>query len=78
MEKFYKFTGTAMIDNFGIRKISECQELKNWLDVNGLLNDFENITIDNALLRFEKLGMDWNEEELKMHRFGGPIYQLYS
>ena len=68
MEKFFKFTGTAMIDAFGIITISNCPELNLWLDNTGeTVTDFENTLLDLALERFAELSKAWNEEELKMH-----------
>ena len=75
MEKFFKFTGSAMIDTFGIKKKSVCEMLNYWLSADGQLSDFENKTIDNALQRFNNLGMSWNEEELKMH-FISAIFSI--
>ena len=66
IQKFYKFTETAMIDTFSINKKLVCEVLTRWLDVEGTLNEFENTTINNALQRFQKLSAGWNEEELKM------------
>lgn len=65
--KFHQLRGSKVIDTFGIQRTNTCTELDNWLDAHGVLNDFESTTIKYAIQRFEKLGMSWNEEELKMH-----------
>ena len=75
IQKFYKFTETAMIDTFSINKKLVCEVLTRWLDVEGTLDEFENTTINNALQRFQKLSAGWNEEELKMH-FISPILNI--
>ena len=76
MEKFYKFTETAVIDTFGIVTIRNCDELNNWLSNQGeTVSNFENETLDMALKRFEELSQAWNEEELKMH-FISPILSV--
>ena len=68
MEKFHKFTGTAMIDTFGIKKKSNCEQLNHWLNNTGeTVDDFENKILNLALQRFDELSEAWNEEELKMH-----------
>jgi hypothetical protein len=67
MEKFYKFRGATVINTFGIKSVKKCKTLENWLNAKETLNDFENMTLDFALLRYEELSKSWNEEELKMH-----------
>lgn len=67
MEKFYKFRGNVVVNTFGIKIVKKCSTLDNWLDAHEILNDFENMTLDFALLRYEELSKSWNEEELKMH-----------
>jgi hypothetical protein len=67
MEKFYKFRETDMLNTFGIRTVSDCEELDNWLKTNDSVTDFEEKMLDMALKRYADLGRGWNEEELKMH-----------
>ena len=77
ISKFYKFRELAMINTFGIRSITDCPELNNWLNTDDSVTAFEEMNLDLALKRFAELGKAWNEEELKMHRIGGPIYQYH-
>ena len=68
IQKFYKFTSSAIIDTFGIKTVRECAELNHWLDnIGETVDDFENKILDLAIERFAELGKAWNEEELKMH-----------
>jgi hypothetical protein len=67
MQKFYKFREQDMLNTFGIQTISECEELNSWIDTNDSISDFEDKVLDLALLRYQRLGRGWNEEELKMH-----------
>jgi hypothetical protein len=67
VEKFYQFKGAKVINTFGIRTLHQCENLDNWLDASDILNDFEIMTLNAALGRYNELGKSWNEEELKMH-----------
>jgi len=66
-QRFYQFRGDKIINTFGIRIVEECAILNDWMGAEGVLSDFENMTIDLALDRYAQLGKSWNEEELKMH-----------
>ena len=56
-----------MLNTFDIKRNTDCVVLQNWLKSSFELSDFENMTLDVTLNRFERLGIGWNEEELKMH-----------
>jgi hypothetical protein len=75
MEKFYKFKEMAMLNTFGIKTVTHCETLNNWLDTNDSLDDFDNQILDRALNRYAALGKGWNEEELKMH-FISDIFKV--
>ena len=67
MEKFFKYREIDMLNTFDIKRNTDCVVLQNWLKSSFELSDFENMTLDVTLNRFERLGIRWNEEELKMH-----------
>ena len=68
IQKFYKFTSSAIIDTFGIKTVRTCAELSHWLSNDGeTVDDFEDKILELAIGRFVELGGSWNEEELKMH-----------
>jgi hypothetical protein len=66
-QRFYQFRGDKMMDTFGIRPVKQCSFLEEWLNAYTNLTDFEDQTLEAALIRYEKMGRGWNEEELKMH-----------
>ena len=68
--QFYKLRGDDVINTFGIKRVKQCKILSDWLDAYYDLDIFEINTLDKALTRYESLATGWNEEELKMHRFG--------
>ena len=65
--RFYKFRADLMLNTFGIKSVSDCNELAKWMNTQITLTDFEIMTLDFAIQRYKELGRGWNEEELKMH-----------
>ena len=69
IQKFYKFTSSAIIDTFGIKTVRNCAELSHWLNNDGeTVDDFEDKILDLAIGRFVELGRSWNESD---RRSGG-------
>jgi hypothetical protein len=73
VEKFYQLRGEKVMVTFKLNEVKTCQNLEALLSKSDdVLSDYENMTLDLALQRYETLGRGWNEEELKMH-FISPI-----
>jgi hypothetical protein len=67
IEKLNHYDIFEVIDTFKIEKIRNCTTLKNWLDVSGSLNPYENQFMEQAREQLDLKWNEWNEEELKMH-----------
>jgi hypothetical protein len=79
MEKIEKAFGDCTLsyleDNFGLRPISDCSHLNDWLQANhdADISEKSELSLLQALLRHNVL--HWNEQELSLH-FIGPMFSL--
>jgi hypothetical protein len=67
-QRFYQFRGDKMMDTFGIKPVEQCSFLEEWLDAYTNLTDFEDQTLEAALVRYEKMGRGWNESQRRTVR----------
>lgn len=67
MEKFHELRSDRVINTFQLTKHRHSEQLTQWLDYSTQLSSSEQMLLQIALDRYERLSDGWNEEELKMH-----------
>ncbi len=67
IEKLNHYDGFEVIERFNINKNRTCEQLKDWLNVNGNFSAFELELIQKIQKELDLHGRAWNEEELKMN-----------
>jgi hypothetical protein len=75
VEKSNHYDGFEVIERFNINKNQTCDSLKEWIDAESTLSDFELELLIQVREELNLHGRAWNEEELKIN-FVGFVFFL--
>ncbi len=67
IERLNHYDGFEVIERFNINKNQTCENLNEWLKVEGEFNGFELELLNKIQKELNLHGRAWNEEELKMN-----------
>ncbi len=72
--KLNYYDGSEVLERFNVKKNMTCPTLKEWLTVQGILNEVELGILEDVRFDLEKDGRYWNEEELKINFIAFVFY----
>ena len=75
MRKLNHYSIEEVLEAFEIQPIDDCQILTDWINAEPTeLSAFDKSLLKDLPTELQQNVRNWNEEELKMNRGGGPIY----
>lgn len=63
IERLNHYDHFEVLERFNIEKNESCSVLDDWMNVNGVLDDFEERLLSEVIIDMKRVGRDWNEED---------------